>query len=98
MGEARHSFTGPPRTHGRARMEAAQQTTTTLQAHPREPQWDTRYGGGYSGHHDGGSYYPLMVTPSLASEPEPPPLLGTLTGTLLLSGTSVMGLFRLSAR
>jgi hypothetical protein len=26
---------------------------------------------------------PLMVTPSLASEPEPPPLLGTLTGTLL---------------
>jgi hypothetical protein len=25
---------------------------------------------------------PLTVTPSLASEPEPPPLLGTLTGTL----------------
>jgi hypothetical protein len=24
MGEARHSFVGPPRTHGRARMEAAQ--------------------------------------------------------------------------
>jgi hypothetical protein len=41
---------------------------------------------------------PLMVTPSLASEPEPPPLPGTLTGTLLWSGTSVMGLTRLSAR
>jgi hypothetical protein len=39
---------------------------------------------------------PLMVTPSLASEPEPPPLPGTLTGMLLWSGTSVMGLTRLS--
>jgi hypothetical protein len=39
-------------------MEAAQQTMTTLQAHPQEPQWDTRYGGGYSGYHEGGSYYP----------------------------------------
>jgi hypothetical protein len=29
MREAHHSFIGPPRTHGRARMEAAQQTTTT---------------------------------------------------------------------
>jgi hypothetical protein len=34
MGEVRHSFTGPPRTHERARMKAAQQTTTTPQAHP----------------------------------------------------------------
>jgi hypothetical protein len=33
-------------------------TTTTLQAHPQEPQWDTRYGIGYSGHHEGSSYYP----------------------------------------
>jgi hypothetical protein len=41
---------------------------------------------------------PLTVTPSLASEPEPPPLPGTLTGTLLWRGTSVMGLTRLSAR
>jgi hypothetical protein len=37
MGEACHSFTGPHRTHGQARMEAAQQTTTTPQAHPQEP-------------------------------------------------------------
>jgi hypothetical protein len=40
---------------------------------------------------------PLTVTLSLASEPEPPPLSGTLTDTLLWSGTSVMGLTRLSA-
>jgi hypothetical protein len=37
MGEARHSFTGPPRTSGRARMEATQQAMTTPQAHPQEP-------------------------------------------------------------
>jgi hypothetical protein len=29
MGVAYHSFTGPPHTHGRARMEATQQATTT---------------------------------------------------------------------
>jgi hypothetical protein len=40
---------------------------------------------------------PLMVTPDQASEPEPPPPLGTLTSTLLLRGTSVMGLTNLSA-
>jgi hypothetical protein len=40
----------------------------------------------------------LMITPSLASETEPPSLLGTLTGMLLWSGTSVMGLTRLSTR
>jgi hypothetical protein len=39
---------------------------------------------------------PLKVTLSLASEPEPLPLPGTLTGTLLWSGTFVMGLTRLS--
>jgi hypothetical protein len=58
MGEAHHSFIGPPRTHGRAHMEAAQQTMTTPQAHTQEPQWDTGYGGGYSGYHEGDSYYP----------------------------------------
>jgi hypothetical protein len=41
---------------------------------------------------------PLTVTPSLASEPEPPPLPGTLTGMLLWSDTSVMGLTRPSVR
>jgi hypothetical protein len=49
----------------RALMEAAQQNTTTPQAHPQEPQCDTRYGSGYSGHHEGGSYYP---EPSLRAE------------------------------
>jgi hypothetical protein len=41
---------------------------------------------------------PLKVTLSLASEPKPPPLPGTLTGTLLWSGTPIIGLTRLSAR
>jgi hypothetical protein len=59
MAEPRRSFAGPPCTHGRARLEAAQQTMTTPQAHPLEPHWDTGYGGGYSGHHEGGGYYPF---------------------------------------
>jgi hypothetical protein len=41
---------------------------------------------------------PLIVTLSLASEPEPPLLPGTLTRTLPCSGTSVMWLTKLSAR
>jgi hypothetical protein len=41
---------------------------------------------------------PLTVTLSLVSEPEPEPLPDTLTSTLLWSGTSVMGLTKLSAR
>jgi hypothetical protein len=41
---------------------------------------------------------PLKVTPSLASKPESPPLPGTLTSTLLWSGTLVMGLTKLNAR
>jgi hypothetical protein len=67
---------------------------TTPQADPQEPQWDTEYGGGYSGYREGG-YYPSHSYPSLASEP--PPLPGTLTGTLFWSNTSVIGLTRLSA-
>jgi hypothetical protein len=58
MGEVCHNFTGPHRIRGRACMEAAQQAMTTPQAHRQEPQWDTRYGGGNSGYHEGGSYYP----------------------------------------
>jgi hypothetical protein len=54
MGEAHHNFTGPPHTRRRARLEAAQHATTTLQAHTQETQWDTGYGGGYSGYHEGG--------------------------------------------
>jgi hypothetical protein len=58
MEEARHNFAVPPHTHGGVHMEATQKTMTTPQAHPQEPRWDTEYGGGYSGHHEGGSYYP----------------------------------------
>jgi hypothetical protein len=58
MGEACHSFTRPPCTRGRAHLESAQLAMTTPRAHPQEPQWDIGYGGGYSGHHEGSSYYP----------------------------------------
>jgi hypothetical protein len=98
MGEACHNFEGPPRTHGQARMEATQQTTTTPQAYPQEPEWNTRYGVATQVTMRVVVITPLKVTPSLASEPEPSPLSGTLTGTLLWSGTLVMGLTRLSAR
>jgi hypothetical protein len=40
---------------------------------------------------------PLMITPSLAFEPEPPPLPRTPTSTLLWNGMPIMGLTRLSA-
>jgi hypothetical protein len=49
---ARHSISGPPRTHIRARWGAAGQT-------PSQPQWDTRYGSGLSRYQEGvSSYYP----------------------------------------
>jgi hypothetical protein len=54
-------------------MEAAQQTMTTPQAQPQEPLWDNRYGGGYSGYHKGGSYYPSQ------GYPEPSLRAGTYT-------------------
>jgi hypothetical protein len=41
---------------------------------------------------------PLTVTPGLASELEPPPLLGTSTGTFLWKGTSIIGRTKLSTR
>mgnify|MGYP007097266194 CR=1 FL=1 len=43
---------------GWERRATASQDHLTPQAHPQEPQWDTGYGGGYSGHHESGSYYP----------------------------------------
>jgi hypothetical protein len=54
-------------------MEAAQQATTTPQAHPQELQWDAGYGVGYSGYHEGGSYYPSH------GHPEPSLRAGTST-------------------
>jgi hypothetical protein len=58
-------------------MEAAQQTMTTPQAHPQEPQWDTGYRGGYSVTMRVVVITHLKGTPSLASELKPPPLSGT---------------------
>jgi hypothetical protein len=63
-------------------MEEAQQTMTTPQAHPQEPQWDTGYGGVYSGYHE-------VIVITSQGYPEPSlqartsALTGTLTGTLL---------------
>jgi hypothetical protein len=65
---------------------------------PSGAPWDTGYGGGTQVAMRVVVITCLKITPSLASEPEPLPLRGTLTGTLLWSGTSVMGLTRLSAR
>jgi hypothetical protein len=79
-------------------MEAVQQATTTPQAHPHEPQWDTAYGVATQVTMRVVVTIPLMVTPCLASEPEPPPLSGTPTGMLLWCGMPVMGLTRLGAR
>jgi hypothetical protein len=78
-------------------MEAAQQTTTTLQAHLKSPSGTLGMGVATLVTMRVVVTTPLTVTPTLASEPEPPPLPGTLTGTLLCSGSSVMGLTRLIA-
>jgi hypothetical protein len=50
-------------------MEAAQQATTTLQAHPQETQWDTGYGGGYLGYYEGGYIWFYSRTWCLGSNP-----------------------------
>jgi hypothetical protein len=82
----------------RACMEAAQQTMTTPQAHPQEPNGTLGMRVATRVTMRVIVTTPLTVIPNLVSEPEPPPLLGTLTGTLLWSSTSVMGLTRLSTR
>jgi hypothetical protein len=75
-------------------MEAAQQTMTTPQAHPQEPQWDNRNGVATQVTMRVVVITTLKGTPSLASKLGPPPL----PDIVLWSGTSVMGLTRLSAR
>jgi hypothetical protein len=93
-----HGFTGPHRTPGRARIKVAQLATTTPQAHPRELQWDTDMGVSTQVTMRVVVTTPLTVTLSLASELEPPPLLGTPTDTFLWKGTSVIGWSKLSTR
>jgi hypothetical protein len=96
MEEARHSFTRLPHTCGRAHMEAAQQTTATPQAHPQEPQWDTGYGGGYSGHHESGSYYPSHGYPERSFQAKTFAFARYPDWYALWSDTSVLRLTRLS--
>jgi hypothetical protein len=96
--EARHSFTRPPHTHG--------ELVWRQPSRPRLHRWLTlRSPSGTLGTGVATQVTtrvvvttPLIVTLSLASEPEPPPLPGALTGTLLWSDTSVLGLTRLSTR
>jgi hypothetical protein len=64
-------------------MEAAQQTMTTPQAHPQEPQWTLGMGLATRVTMRVVVTTPLTVTLSLASEPKPPPLPDTLTGMFL---------------
>jgi hypothetical protein len=71
---------------------------TTPQAHPQEPSATLGMGVATRVTLRVVVITPLKFTPSLASELRPLPLLGTLTGMLLWSGTSVMGLTRLSMR
>jgi hypothetical protein len=68
-----------------------------MQAHPQEPSGTLGMGVTTQVTMRVVVITPLKVTLSLASKPEPPPLPGTLTSTLLWSGTSIMGLIRLSA-
>jgi hypothetical protein len=59
IGDARHNYSGPPRTQGCSCMEATQQDVAAPQAPPQQPHWDTGYGGGSLEYQEGGSsYYP----------------------------------------
>jgi hypothetical protein len=84
MGNARHSYSGPPHNRQCPHIEAAQQDTTTPQDPPQMPQWDTGYGSGYSEYQEGsrGAVVPttLTVLLGLAMEKGPPALHGTPIG------------------
>jgi hypothetical protein len=60
MGEARHSFAGLPQVslHGGSIVDHDYNAGS-----PSGAQWDTGYGGDYSGYHEGGSYYPSQGYP-----------------------------------
>ena len=53
--DARHSYSGPPRTRSLSRREAVARQQATTQVPPQHSQWDTGYEGGYSEYHEGGS-------------------------------------------
>jgi hypothetical protein len=98
MGEPHHSFTGPLCTRRRACMEVASRPQLHCRLTLRSSSGTLGMGLATRVTMRVVVTTPLTATPSLVSEPEPPPLPGTLTVMLLWSGTSVMGLTRLSAR
>jgi hypothetical protein len=73
-------------------METAQQTTTNHRLTLKSPSGTLGMGVATQVTMRVVIITPLKGTPSLASKPEPLPLPGTLTVTLLWSGTSVLGL------
>jgi hypothetical protein len=91
MGEAHYSFVGPPRTHERVRMVWLHHRLI-----PRSPSGTLGMELAIQVTMRVIVTIPLTVTPRLAFGSEPLPLSITLTGTLLWSGTLVMGLIMLS--
>jgi hypothetical protein len=73
MGEARHSFTGPPRTRGRARREAHSMTRLHRRLNLRSPNGTLGMRVATRVTTRAVVNTTLMVTPGQASEPEPPP-------------------------
>jgi hypothetical protein len=98
MGEACHNFTGPPHTrselvwrqHSRPRLHRRLALNSPSGTLGMEVATRVTRRVVVSS--------PPTLSPSLASVPGPPPLSGTLTSTLLWSGTSIMRLTNLSAR
>jgi hypothetical protein len=98
MGEARHSFTGPPRTAGKLVWRQHSRPRLHHRLTLRSPSGTLGMGVATRVTMRVVVTTPLTVTQSLAFESEPPPLPGTLTGTSLWSDMSVMGLTSLSTR
>jgi hypothetical protein len=98
MGEPRHSFTGPHRTHRELAWRQHNRPRLHRGLTLRSPSGTLGMGVATRVTMRVIVITPLTVTLSLASEPKPLPLPGTLTGMLIWSGTSVIGLTRLSAR
>jgi hypothetical protein len=77
MGEARHSFTGPPHTHGELVWRQHSRPRLHRMLTLKSPSGTLGMGVATRVTMRVLVTTPLTVTPSLASEPEPPPLPGT---------------------